>query len=330
VSASSESVEIRAARAADAAEMARLSAELGYPVSVMEMSRRLAAMLRDERHHVAVASRGDELLAWMHVERRISLEGGERTELMGLVVDARARRNGWGGKLVDEAERWARARGLTSLTVRSNVARDGAHPFYESLGYSRSKTQHVYTKALSPPIAAGRGAQEAPFGMPKYALLELERRWLVDVAALGDITALPYREIHDLYIAGTRLRLRKIRGPGAEVTLKLGKKYGKSGPFSEPITSVYLTETEYQAMARLPGVRARKRRYALGGGSLDLYLEPLDGIAIFEIDFRDEAAARAYEPPSFAVCEITHDAAFTGAALASRRGTPPSGDEAAE
>jgi hypothetical protein len=35
--------------------------------------------------------------------------------------------------------------------VRSNVARELSHPFYESLGYERAKTQHVYRKTLAGP-----------------------------------------------------------------------------------------------------------------------------------------------------------------------------------
>jgi GNAT superfamily N-acetyltransferase len=53
-----------------------------------------------------------------------------------------------GRDLVEYAETWARSRGLASLTVRSNAARELSHPFYEALGYSRDKTQHVYSKAL--------------------------------------------------------------------------------------------------------------------------------------------------------------------------------------
>ncbi|HET8697663.1 MAG TPA: GNAT family N-acetyltransferase [Gammaproteobacteria bacterium] len=145
---STVAAQIRRARGADAAELARLSAELGYPVSADEMSSRLAAILGDDRHHVAVASTERALLAWIHVERRTSLERGDRAEVIGLVVEGRVRRSGVGRKLVLEGERWARTHGLAVITVRSNVARDGAHPFYESLGYSRAKTQHVYEKAL--------------------------------------------------------------------------------------------------------------------------------------------------------------------------------------
>ena len=143
------STEIRRARFADAAEMARLADELGYPMSSAEAARRLAVLLPNERHHVAVAARGDRLVGWLHVEDRFSLEGGERAELMGLVVDSTARRRGLGRELVAVAERWALARGLSSLTVRSNTVRELSHRFYESLGYSRSKTQHVYSKVIA-------------------------------------------------------------------------------------------------------------------------------------------------------------------------------------
>jgi hypothetical protein len=34
------------------------------------------------------------------------------------------------------------------MTVRSNVVRAESHPFYERLGYVRSKTQHAYRKHL--------------------------------------------------------------------------------------------------------------------------------------------------------------------------------------
>jgi GNAT superfamily N-acetyltransferase len=127
--------------------MARLSGELGYPMSIDEMRAALGRLLADPRHFVAVADEGgDRLLGWMHVEHRTSMQSADRAELIGLVVDGAVRRRGAGRALVAEAEQWARAQGLTTLTVRSNVARELSHPFYEALGYVREKTQHVYRK----------------------------------------------------------------------------------------------------------------------------------------------------------------------------------------
>ncbi|HUQ53624.1 MAG TPA: GNAT family N-acetyltransferase [Gammaproteobacteria bacterium] len=139
---------IRRARPADAAEMARLCGELGYPLSAEEMQRRLGVLLPNDRHLVVVAAERDSLYGWAHGEHRFSLEGGDRAELMGLVVDARSRRGGVGRALVAGIEAWVAARGIRSLTVRSNAARAESHPFYAALGYERSKTQHVYTKAF--------------------------------------------------------------------------------------------------------------------------------------------------------------------------------------
>lgn len=143
---------VRPAVIGDAGEVRRLAEALGYPVEADEMKRRLATLLSDTRHRVFVADDEQQpgLLGWAHVERRISLEGGTRAELMGLIVDRNARGFGVGAALVDEAEQWALAGGVASITVRSNIARDVSHGFYESMRYVRIKTQHVYEKPLKP------------------------------------------------------------------------------------------------------------------------------------------------------------------------------------
>jgi GNAT superfamily N-acetyltransferase len=137
---------IRRAQTSDAIEMARLSGELGYSISVDATGAALERLLVDPRHFIAVAGGSDRLLGWMHVEHRTSMQSSDRAELIGLVVDASARRRGTGRALVDAAERWAQSRGLTTLTVRSNVTRELSHPFYEALGFVREKTQHLYRK----------------------------------------------------------------------------------------------------------------------------------------------------------------------------------------
>lgn len=140
---------LRPARIGDAAEIARLAGELGYPVEAAVMEARLRAILPLPQHRVTVAQGdGGGLLGWIAVERRFTLESGERIEIVGLVVDAAARGSGIGRTLVADAGQWALAQGFETIGVRSNVAREGSHPFYESLGYERAKTQHVYLRRL--------------------------------------------------------------------------------------------------------------------------------------------------------------------------------------
>lgn len=151
---------------------------------------------------------------------------------------------------------------------------------------------------------------------PKYSLPEIERRWLVDLEAVGDLGDLPHFELEDLYLAGTRLRLRSMAWTDKDPVYKLCKKYGRRPELSEPITNLYLGETEYRLLARLPGRRLRKRRYRIGGGSLDVFEHPHAGLAIFEREFEDEARARSFRPPDFVTREITGDPRHSGATLA--------------
>jgi CYTH domain-containing protein len=154
---------------------------------------------------------------------------------------------------------------------------------------------------------------------PKYSRIEIERRWLVDLSAV-DLQSTSFREIEDLYIAESRLRLRKVSGPN-ERTFKLGKKYGKCTPLSEPITNLYLTEEEYLRLSVLPGYHARKRRYSLQLGSLDVYGEPNKGLAVLEVEFSSEQSATEFVPPHFATREVTNESEFSGAFLAQHRAT---------
>lgn len=155
--------------------------------------------------------------------------------------------------------------------------------------------------------------------LPKYALPEIERRWLADVDKIGSLDGIARRTIEDLYVEGSRLRLRRVVEPNGECIFKLGKKYGKRSLRVEPITTLYLTEAEYTRLTILPGRRVSKQRLIVAGGSLDLYPRlGTDPLAIFEVEFPDEAAADVFRPPPFVTREVTGDPAYSGYALAQR------------
>nr|WP_295377125.1 GNAT family N-acetyltransferase [Pseudoxanthomonas sp.] len=136
----------RAATLDDSAEIARLSGQLGYPADASAMAGRLQRLLPQVDHFIQVVADGPRLLGWITAERRLSLETGDSIEITGLVVDRGAHRGGIGSALVAAVAEWARSHGSPRLVVRSNVAREESHPFYERLGFTRTKSQHVYRR----------------------------------------------------------------------------------------------------------------------------------------------------------------------------------------
>ena len=139
---------LRRARLEDAAEIARLLTELGYPIDAGTILPRLQSLLVHPDHLVTVAAGpNDQLSGVVMAEHRVLLLYGPQVEIMGLSVGSDVRRMGVGRALVKAVEAWARQLGSSKIVVRSNVVRSESHPFYEKIGYKRRKTQHVYDRS---------------------------------------------------------------------------------------------------------------------------------------------------------------------------------------
>lgn len=143
---------IRVANQGDAASIAALTTQLGYPATTADMRPRLAFALASALDAVYVAEGpGSAIEGWVHVIERRLLETPPFCEIMGLVVDESARGCGVGAALVQAAERWAIGRGIASMRVRSNLVRERAHAFYRDHGYEEAKRQAVFNKRLTQP-----------------------------------------------------------------------------------------------------------------------------------------------------------------------------------
>jgi GNAT superfamily N-acetyltransferase len=141
---------IRPPRAGDAAGLADLATQLGYPTDAAAMERRLAAVAANDGADVLVAVDGsDRPVGWLHVELKRSLVAPLGAQIMGLVVDEGARSAGIGHALVRAAEEWARARGCHHVLVATRVTRERAHGFYLREGFGLDKTSHFFHKDLA-------------------------------------------------------------------------------------------------------------------------------------------------------------------------------------
>jgi GNAT superfamily N-acetyltransferase len=142
-------LKIRRAKRADAARIAVLSGQLGYPATAAQMRKRLLGIKPASQHAVFVAdSLEDGVIGWVNVSRQPVLEEEIRAEVNGLVVAEGQRSLGAGAQLLAAAEDWARKHGCKGMSVRSNVIRERAHQFYERHGYEHYKTQKSFRKPL--------------------------------------------------------------------------------------------------------------------------------------------------------------------------------------
>lgn len=141
-------IKIRIAAVEDVNEITALNSELGYSASTQEINERLRAMLLSENYCAFVAERDNDVVGWLVVEKRLSLESGYKAEITGLVVSQHARRLGIAKQLVDAAIQWAISKKLSRIIVHSNVNRSESHNFYLNQNFVYTKTSHNYEKEV--------------------------------------------------------------------------------------------------------------------------------------------------------------------------------------
>ena len=151
------------------------------------------------------------------------------------------------------------------------------------------------------------------------AMIEIERRFLVE--HLPHDLPSPIR-IEQAYLVTEPVSVRVRRKDGARIlTIKAGSGLTRTEIERE------LTDEEFDSLWRQQTeLRIEKRRHELdlGGGhtaELDLFDGDLAGRRIVEVEFADEDAAAAFDPPDWFGVEVTDDGRYTNAALA-RHGWP--------
>ena len=161
--------------------------------------------------------------------------------------------------------------------------------------------------------------------MDKTNRTEMHRSFLIEGLPEPLTRASAHIQIFDNYISDTRLRLRSVREPEtAAWTRILQQRF----PFREgdlstlKLSEIYLNEAEYAHFEIFEGMEIRKNRYfhefdrkTFG---FDVYLGKLWGLNIARVEFEDLEKFDNFEPPPFAVVEITNDPFFLGEVLVTK------------
>jgi GNAT superfamily N-acetyltransferase len=134
---------IRLATDADAPSLTSLLGHLGYPADAVELPERLLR-LRTAGDDAFVAVVDGEIAGLATVHSRAVLHSARPVvQLTALVVPPELRGRGVGRALVDEAERWGRARGADRLVVTTALHRADAPLFYERIGFEHTGRRFV-------------------------------------------------------------------------------------------------------------------------------------------------------------------------------------------
>jgi GNAT superfamily N-acetyltransferase len=134
---------IRKATTGDTAAIAKLSTQLGYPISEQDTETNITTISQNENEVILVAVH-EEVVGWIHLFHTTRLESGPFCEIGGMVVDNHHQRLGIGRMLVEAAKKWCGTKGYSVLRVRSNVKRAAAHHFYLQTGFKETKQQKVF------------------------------------------------------------------------------------------------------------------------------------------------------------------------------------------
>jgi GNAT superfamily N-acetyltransferase len=132
-------VAVRSAHLDDAAQLARLFNQLGYPQTKETLRGRLESVLADPRADVLVADDGGGVVgAATYFLVPVAHDDRPWCRITTLVVDDAHRGRGVGQVLVAAAETAAREASCSRIEATSALHRTEAHRLYERLGYGRT------------------------------------------------------------------------------------------------------------------------------------------------------------------------------------------------
>ena len=155
--------------------------------------------------------------------------------------------------------------------------------------------------------------------MDKTYKTEFHRVFLVEALPEPLTRASRHLQFFDNYIANTRMRLRSVRDPetkGWTHVLQQRSPAEENDLSCLKIAEIYLNEAEYDRFKLFEGSEVRKNRYfhEFGGRpfTFDVFLGDLWGLNVAKVEFADSASQHNFDPPSFAVFEVTKDPFFLG------------------
>jgi predicted N-acetyltransferase YhbS len=137
---------VRIASPADAEAVAALMTELDHPIPADQAHRYLAS-LADSSDTIVFVAAIDERVCGLIAGHLLPVlsESNPILMIIALSVTVAYQRSGAGQALVTRLEAWGRENGAARVLVTTALRREGAHAFYERMGYSYSGRRYSRT-----------------------------------------------------------------------------------------------------------------------------------------------------------------------------------------
>jgi len=153
--------------------------------------------------------------------------------------------------------------------------------------------------------------------MNKTSATEYYRLFLIEGLPEPLTPASAHLQIFDNYVGGTRLRLRLIREPSTKNWVRILQQHVNPDAASvAKLAEIYLNDEEYSYFEQFEGSEIRKNRYfhEFDGVNFafDVFLGTLWGLHTARVDFDNAEEMEKFEPPPFAIFEVTSDQFFVG------------------
>lgn len=134
---------IRKATIKDIPYLTSLMGQLGYPVTIEQMTKRFQNIDSHPNYYTLVAEDEGTVLGMIGINTGILYnKDGVYAHIIAFVVDERYRNKGVGKRLIQEAEVWAIQQGADAIMLNSGnrSERNTAHQFYKDRGYEAKST----------------------------------------------------------------------------------------------------------------------------------------------------------------------------------------------
>lgn len=121
--------------------------DLGYECED-DLVRAKLSSLDSSREAVFATEYNKEVIGFVHIEKYDLLYCETFANVLGLAVKSDYRRLSAGKALMNEAEKWAKTNGASTVRLNSGFTRTDAHGFYRAIGYDNEKNQIRFMKKI--------------------------------------------------------------------------------------------------------------------------------------------------------------------------------------